>query len=56
MNKLVKEAHWEGATTETAGVRPAGPEGWKCQNGGSVATKLVPTVVSDAENEHVRRA
>jgi len=24
MNKLVKEAHWEGATTETAGVRP----GW----------------------------
>ena len=32
MNKLVKEAHWEDATTETDGVRP----GWV---GGSAMSK-----------------
>ena len=58
MDKLVKEAHWDGAIAETTGEGNSlrEPASRWCQNGGSVATKLVPTVVSETEDEHVRRA
>ena len=58
MDKLVNEAYWGGAIAETTrgGNSLRGPASRWCQNGGSVAAKLVPTVVSETEDEHVRRA